>query len=158
MISFYNRHIYEKRILNEVSDIFLNYNNVKLEYSDNRKIIITSKIKNYCIEIELEYSYPFIPPTVKIDNISSFEFYKLPTMRMYNIMSDEKISNIICFCCSSFLNKRNWSPCRKMTKIIDEIIYIINLKKKIYFSILIDKIKNKYLINDINLFQYLFSS
>jgi len=158
MINFYNRHIYEKRILNEVSDIFLNHNNVKLEYSDNRKIIICSKIKNYLINIELEYSYPFVPPTVKIDNMYIFDFYKFPGMRMNNIMNDSQLSNIVCFCCTSFLNKRNWSPCRKMNKIIDEIIEIINLKKKIYFKILIDKIKDKYLINDINLFQYLFSS
>ena len=156
MINNYNRHIYEKRILKELSDIFLQYNNAQIEYSENKKININVKINSYIINFELEYTYPFSVPNIAIDNIFIFDFYKLPTIRMNNIFYGKNITNINCFQCSSHVNKKNWSPCRRFNDIIKEIKNIINIKKKIYFYIIIEKIKNKYLISDIDVFQYLF--
>jgi len=157
MTHLYNQNIYKTRFSSEIMNVLTKYNNIKIEISENKKIVMNVNIQNYNISLELDYYYPFTEPIVLIDNDFISDFYKLPSNRMYQNLADNNLSSNCCFHCSSIISKRNWSPVRKVVDIIEEINNIINIKKKIYFSILINKIKTKYLIDDINIFKYLFN-
>ena len=66
-----------------------------------------------------------------------------------------KYKNKDCLCCDSYDCFDNWSPAIKLSSIVDEIKNIVQFKKAITHILLADKIKKKYLIDDIDINSYL---
>jgi hypothetical protein len=64
--------------------------------------------------------------------------------------------NFDCLCCSSILCPANWTPAIRIIKIIEEAEKIKKYRRLIINRLLAKKIIVKYLISDINLYQWLF--
>jgi ubiquitin-protein ligase len=156
-----NENIESKFILNRLlreSIYFEQYFNSLSVSSHNNYYHILVKDKNnykyneYCFI--LDNNYPFKPPKLLINNIN----YKKFCMRSSNLYYDlfYKISGIRCMCCYNLLAYDKWSPGNKLVDVIKEINTFRQYKKNLIYKIMVDKIKNKYLINDIDLESWLF--
>ena len=63
----------------------------------------------------------------------------------------KKIAGFDCFWCKSFDCKKNWIPLSTLKNVIDEIDNIYKIRKNILNKIIADKIKEKYLLPEIDL-------
>ena len=68
----------------------------------------------------------------------------------------QKMSGLECLCCNNILCKDRWSPSITLIKIINEVNLFRIYKKNIIYKIMADKVKEKYLIQDIDLDSWLF--
>ena len=97
-------------------------------------------------------SYPFAPPKLNIN-------YK-PYMSLlrHNNYTDNlyKYKKIRCFCCETVLCGNNWNPVITIGKIIDEFNAFKKYSKEISHRIIVDVIKRKYLVEDLNLIDWLY--
>ena len=139
------------RISIEIGQLIYEFNNVKIT-KDEKNLNLEINVMNHIINIQLDKSYPFSYPDVLIDYKNICKFYILPSKRMNTILEFNKL----CFCCETILNKNRWSPCMPLLRFINQIYKIIYIKKRIYFYIMIEKIKRKYLNPNIDLFTYIF--
>jgi ubiquitin-protein ligase len=135
---------FEKRIANEFNLLYTRYGNVSI-YLDNKNVSVVSinhDGNNY--SIMLNSLYPFRPPErIAINKTPIKQIYKLHGA----IFSDYLLEyyGADCIICSSFIfNNSKWTPRYKIIDIIDEILNIFLINKKILMRILCDKIRNKY--------------
>ena len=129
----------------ELSEISNEFNVIVYEFIDKKRL---------CYKFVIGISYPFTAPTIFLNNrpYKSFLFGKTK----YEIINLKKLNGIDCFCCDSLTCRDNWSPKHTLTNIIDEIKYYKKIKKDLVLRIIIDIIKRKYLIEDIELCSWLF--
>jgi len=117
------------------------------------EISADSKIHNYGFIVTS--NYPFNPPKIFYQNRPYLDFLKTS----YYPNSSKIFKKIVgqdCFCCHSINCSENWSPAITLSRIIDEVKYIKQKKRHIINKLLADKIKLRYLIDDINLDEWLF--
>ena len=98
--------------------------------------------------------YPFIPPKVAIKGVPHVQYFGLKSARFTNILN--KLTGKMCLCCETILCKNMWSCGCKFSNILDEIKSFRKIIIHIAYKILADKIKDKYLIDDIDLDSWLF--
>ena len=145
---------YSRRVNNERTKY-------KTEYEDklgcwlidhsNNSMSFLKFINDYIVLIDISFpkTYPFRPPTVKINNIDYMDLLKISESWKFDILVNKK-----CLCCSTLLCRNNWHACANIVTLLIEIID--NLELKLRFNELrhVKKIKLKYLIDDIPLEQY----
>ena len=149
--------ILRRRLINEYKQLKIIYNDIHIIYNYNccETIIITiTIICNNKFEFIIDKQYPFIKPNLVINGKPYSEYLPMPTrwLHIYNKMYRNK-----CLCCSSILYNNNWKPPFSIDKIMDEYNNVIITKKNIIIKILCDSIVDKYLYNDIDLGQWLFT-
>jgi hypothetical protein len=113
--------------------------------NDNEAYVLCDNIiPNIDIVLTLKYSrkYPFKPPDVFLNDKNIIEYFRSSQL-FYDDL--HKITNRKCLCCQNLLCKYNWGPMLKTTDIIDEIIYIFRIKKRLVERYLCKKITDKYL-------------
>jgi ubiquitin-protein ligase len=98
-------------------------------------------------------TYPFQPPKIYYNGNSYLDLLRITDNDERNIVRKYKKKD--CLCCDSYDCHDNWSPSINLTSIIDEIKNIVKFKKAIVHILLADKIKEKYLIDDIDINSYL---
>lgn len=117
-------------------------------------MIVDEKFKNNNIySIIFNNNYPFVSPIVKINFDCYYQFLKLNNLSLQIL---KKIHNKDCLCCSSILCSNNWTPTYTINNIIQEIRKNKSYKRDIIYKIMMNRIKDKYLIEDINLDSWLF--
>jgi len=148
----------KKRIKKELLMLYKLYNTVTVSlYKKTIKIsiceIIDNKKQKY--EFIIPEFYPFECPQILFQGMPYIDFLKLNhTLTEYAVI--KKITGQNCFCCHSLNCRVNWSPAITIQKIIEEIYKIKNYKRTMIYKIIADKIKFKYLIEDIDLDCWLF--
>lgn len=142
MISINNDNKYHNIIVSkeESTVIFV----VEKTDTNNKKIVYKFIITN---------NYPYLPPTVYINNKLYGLFLGCPN-KFLNIL--KYIRGIDCFCCASYTCKTNWSPAITLKHIIDESEYNTETKYNIMIKVFLEKIKEQYLNSDIELDSWLF--
>jgi hypothetical protein len=148
----------KKRIKKELEMLYKLYNDVTVSlYEKTFKVSIceiTNKNKQK-YEFIIPECYPFVCPQILYQGFPYIEFLKLNrTLTEYAVI--KKITGQNCFCCHSLNCRDNWSPSTTIQKIIEEIHKIKNYKRLMIYKIIADKIKFKYLIEDIDLDSWLF--
>jgi ubiquitin-protein ligase len=117
-------------------------------------MIVDEKFKyNNIYTIIINNNYPFTAPIVKINFKSYYSFLKLNNKSLHIL---KNIHYKDCLCCSSILCTNNWVPSYTINNIIQEIRKNKSYKRDIVYKIILNKIKEKYLIEDINLDNWLF--
>ena len=116
------------------------------------KFTIIDKLNEYTFIINSKY--PFESPLFHFNKQPYSHYLRLPSQRFSEHL--KKFTSKICFCCSSLSCKYNWSPAIKLIMFIDELNKIRQYKRNIVYKILSDKIKDKYLIDDVDLDSFLF--
>jgi len=152
----------KSRIKNEYKDLSKIYNNVK--------ILWNSELNNVVIEIQkvinddstdtftfvVDRTYPFHSPKFHFNNNPYSHYLRIPSQRFSQHL--KRFTNKSCLCCSSLACKYNWSPAVKLHMFIAELDKIRQYKRNIVYKLLADQVKDKYLIDDVDLDSYLFST
>ena len=112
---------------------------------------------NYTIKYSfmLPQNYPFNPPRININGTNYFDFCNLHTNRFRTVL--QYIKGIDCLCCHSYACKNNWNPGLTLNHIVNQINDYKKLKYYISLKLLLNKIKEKYLIMNIDLDSWLFN-
>jgi hypothetical protein len=105
-------------------------------------------------EFEIPRDYPFVFPILKINGQSYSSYLRIDS----NILREKlyKLKKIECLCCHSYACYNNWKPMATLKIVIDEVKTIRKLRCDIIKKYYADKIKQKYLVQDIDLDSWLF--
>lgn len=126
-----------------------NYSNIK-DYVVKFKNLKDNKYYKFIITSH----YPFKPPKLYI-NDKSISFYHRITNEIFRI-SLRKYTGIQCFCCETILCSNNWGPQFTINDIIKDINHFTEANRQVVIRVIIDVIKRKYLIDDINIVEWLY--
>lgn len=135
--------MYKRRIINEIPELLLHKKNVNINFSDNQ-IELSNLYKTINIQVIINDTYPWKPPPIQLNSILYSEYIKS------NLISDTHI----CLHCESITNKQKWSPSIKVIALFNEIEKFIDYKQYMINMILVKKIKNNFLVDDIPLETY----
>lgn len=150
-----------KRLKRELSIMYKLYEEiyVVIENENQCTVIIYEFLneKRISYKFIITKHYPFICPTVFLNNKMYIEF--LISNQNQHFDDFKKIAGIDCLCCESItsLCKDKWSCRNTLQDIIVEMNHFKNIKRNIVLKLLLDKIKYKYLITDINLGCWVFN-
>jgi len=150
------------RIKNEYKELSKKYKNIKIVWNE--------ELNNVVIEIDqlfndnnmekftfaVDRNYPFHSPKFHYNNEPYSHYLRMPSQRFSELL--KKIVYKKCLCCSSLACKYNWSPAVKLHMFIAELDKIRQYKRNIVYKLLADQVKDKYLIDDVDLDTYLFST
>jgi ubiquitin-protein ligase len=152
---------FRKRLKNELDRMYANYDQIDVEETEKGDAKVTvykiendDKLQTYGFVITRDY--PFRPPVIFFQNRPYLDFLKTRYISKSGTDIFRKITGFNCFCCSSVNCGDNWSPGITLDKIIVEIQFFKKKKRDIVNKILADKIKARYLIDDIDLESWLF--
>ena len=144
-----------KRITREYHDLIKTYNNIEVFY--NYELYLISFViseEDHAYKFTMNIDYPFVPPKIDYKGKPYISFLQMPTQRFQNTL--KQLTKKECLCCDSFCCREKWSPCLTTTHIIAEINNMRRCKKNIILKILIEQIKHKYLLADIDICSYVF--
>jgi ubiquitin-protein ligase len=154
----FNSNCIKRRIKRELEGLYKIYNNITLSINNSElKVsiceIINNKRQKY--DFIMSQNYPFTCPKIFYQNRPYIDFLKVNCTKS-EILLTKKVTGHECFCCHSLNCKDNWSPAITLQKIVNEIYSIKSYKRTMVNKLIADKIKLKYLIDDINLDEWLF--
>ena len=148
-----------RRLQRELTSMSKFYDEFTIEEgktSGEINVIIYELIDNkiVCYKFVINQNYPFVCPAVFLNNrpYKSFLYGKTN----YEYINLKKNFGIECLCCESLTCNANWSPKETLNNIINEIKHYKKIKKNLVYKIIIDIIKRKYLIEDIDLTSWFF--
>ena len=119
----------EKRIRVEIGKLQYNVN-----YTGNIVSYFNDKI-NALVEINV-FKYPFICPSITINNYSYYSFLHCKFVKEMKYLS----KNNDCFCCRSLTCDKNWNLMVSLENINNEIEKVINLNRRAFDLFLCSKI------------------
>jgi hypothetical protein len=129
--------------------------NVSVQYPRNYCIInVFCKINNKNYKFIVSNSFPFTPPKIEIQS-KPYSYY----LNFYSIKFKDlyfKHRGLPCFCCVTKTCVTNWSPSITFIDIIDETIQYHNECREISHMVIVNVIKRKYLIDDIDIISWLY--
>lgn len=153
----------KKRIKRELEKLDENCSLISIEVEKNDKDIsrqckpvlnIYDNSNGLIYSLTLDTNYPFSSPKVQINYRTYYEFLRVGISSFSENL--KKIYKINCLCCSSITCGDNWTPAYTTNHIINEIRIFKGYKRDLINKLFADKIKIKYLIDDINLDCWLF--
>jgi len=148
----------KKRLIYECMNLNVHdHYNMQIFYKEaNACIHVIETVDNRKIHYEFEIlpDYPFVCPKIVYQGRPYKEYLRMKSEIEFKLITS--VSNKNCFCCSSYCCNGKWSPCITIKKLIEEIKTVAKTKRDIINKWLSDKIKKKYLIEDIDLDSWLF--
>jgi len=130
-----------------------NNNNINLHFIINITIILKDEGNVY--KFELSSDYPFRAPKKFTINYTPYlNYLKIDSKK--TMLELKKYKGIGCLCCSSINCASIWSPSTDIVRCINEFKEFKQYRRDIINKLLAEKITNRYLINDINLLEWLF--
>ena len=158
ILSQFSSKCISKRIKRELDGLYKLFIDIDVSIeNDNLKIVI-KEINNkykFMYGFLITQNYPFSPPKIFFQNKPYYDFLKGNYTESQISFIKEKTGKQ-CLCCSSYSCHYNWTPAVTINKIINEINIIKVLKRHIINMILTNKIKKKYLVDDIDLLSFLY--
>ena len=143
-----------RRLKREISIMCKLYQEINVELHRPNEICVNVHDFGISYKFIIGVNYPFVCPIVFLNN----QKYKqiLANKTNYEITYLKKLTGVDCLCCNSLTCSEKWAPNNNLNDIINEIKYCKKIKRDLVFKILTDKIKEKYLNSDIDLFSFLF--
>lgn len=150
---------FEKLVLNELlspESVSVKLEETKRSFTTNYIVTFYSSVHNKYFEFIISSDYPFKPPKLNL-NFKPYSY-----LYYLNSKSPEfkdklmKYKNIRCFCCISKLCNDNWSPGYTIQHVMDEVDAFKNICLDIVKVVIVNVIKRKYLIEDIDIIKWLF--
>jgi ubiquitin-protein ligase len=127
----------------------------EIQRIDNEFIVnIKNLINNKNYEFKISNNHPFKPPKLFIDKKLINFNHKVASEKFQNSLL--KYSGIECFCCQTILCSNNWSPQFTFKDIIHDINRYCDARHQVVVRIILDVIKRKYLIDDVNITEWLY--
>lgn len=149
-----------RRLITELQQMYPLYTQITAEMDDDKKLTVTvydippdNQLQQYSFVISEHY--PFRAPAIFYQNRPYIDFLRVNPSGTSLL---RKLFGQNCFCCSSINCGENWGPAMKLSAIINEVRTIKMKKRAIIYKMCADIIKRKYLIADVNLDGWLFST
>ena len=105
-------------------------------------------------EFKLSAQYPFREPKL-ILNGKPYEEYLRPNSLAFKQALIRYTGNY-CLCCKSMLCKQTWAPIMLLRDIFKEVEEFHSICRRVSNNVLVNVIKRKYLIDDINLIEWMY--
>jgi len=158
LLQFKNTAI-RSRLKREITNMYALFNTIILNINEKNELIVTiSEVindKKQKYKFIISNHYPFSCPQIFFQNKPYRDFLTFNYLKEQSVLF-KKITGKGCFCCHSFICNNNWSPAITLNLIIREINDIKKQRRNFINKILTDKIKFKYLIDDIDIESWLF--
>jgi hypothetical protein len=136
-------------ILKNDDDIDLTKN-----YAEDFNVTIKNCLDNRLYTFIISPNYPFLAPRLEINNKPYSHYFRFRNNEFQKIFY--KIKGERCFCCESLLCENNWVPQITLNKIMYEVDLFHKECREIAYRVIINVIKRKYLIDDINILEWLY--
>jgi ubiquitin-protein ligase len=129
---------------------------VEVKNIDNNEynVIIKNLFYKKNCEFKISSNHPFKPPKLFIDNKLISFHHKTDSENFKNSLI--KHTGIECFCCETILCNNNWSPEFTLKDIIYDIYKYRDARHQVVIRTIVDVIKRKYLVDDINIIEWLY--
>jgi len=147
----------KRRLIHEYEELLMKYDIIFVSESNKTKYLINIDImdkKNNTLSFHYGENYPFVSPLVLYNGAPIECSFLLPSQRFHETYY--KLYKETCFCHNLFTRPCNWSPSLTTSKLINVFSEMQNKQFNIMYKIFADKIKQKYLVNDIDLDSWLF--
>lgn len=158
------------RIKNEILKILnsgfcdsndISINSVTDSDSNNYCLIYINNVKNKKIyKFNITSSYPYLPPKLEIQLYPYIEFKPYNYYLNFHSLDFKnklyKHKGTKCFCCYTKICPENWTPTITFLDVINETIHYHNVCREIADRVMVDVIKRKYLIDDIDIITWLY--
>jgi hypothetical protein len=146
------QEINKKKMIKSYDNISIN----KIVDGSNKEyhINIKSDIDKRHYKFIIPLNYPFFPPRLKLNNKPYSHYIKFHSAEFNEMYYKYKGNK--CFCCESVLCSNNWSPEITIDKIMEEVESFHNECREIADIVIVNVIKRKYLIDDINILEWLY--
>lgn len=170
-----NRGTVKRRLTNELVELQKQGAYINVEYCSNNcsnnlvnnsinseiqksyiTVTVVLKENNIVYQFDILTDYPFKPPTRAKINYYDYRSNYLQIQSQKTIKELKEFIPFECLCCSILLCHANWTPCIRIITLIQEAEKIRKYRRIIINRLLAKKIIEKYLISDINLYQWLF--
>ena len=147
----------QKRITNEINKFLISGKEDELgcwlinhDDSDMIFYMYLSEDKYVTIKINYPRDYPFKAPKVFINNHDYISLLRIEEKWKLDFLGPDK-----CLCCSSMTCANNWCAARTTFQLLDEIKNNLTFKIRLNEIAHVRKIRDKYLIDDIPLENFL---
>tara|TARA_B110000285_G_scaffold224506_1_gene281438 strand:+ start:174 stop:701 length:528 start_codon:yes stop_codon:yes gene_type:complete len=162
-LSFISPRNVSRRLTNEIKEILktnkYEADDITIEpcgptYSPNTYIIsFYDSYENKTFKFNI-CNYPFTMPKFTINSKPYHEYLRIRSIAFGRALN--KYTKKMCLCCDSKMCYANWSPKYKFMDVITEFKVNEKLCQKIVRIILLNVIKRKYSLEDINLIDWLY--
>lgn len=157
------RNRIKNEILKLINSGYCNSENIYIEndlYNINNQhmycvIHIQCNINKKYYKFNITNSYPFSPPNVEIQ-LKPYIYYLQFNSEYFKKLFYKNKGRNMCFCCYTKTCHINWSPSVTLLDLIKETIEYANLCREISHIVLVNIIKRKYLIDDIDIISWLY--
>jgi len=139
----------------ECKNIYKNSNS-NISNNINFHFIITIMLESdtNIYKFEIPSDYPFRgPKKITINYKPYINYLKIQSNKTMKELQLYK--GIGCLCCNSISYASKWNLSTNIVSCIDEFKLFMQYRRDIVNKIIVEKIKNKYLLNDINLLEWL---
>jgi len=145
----------KKRVKCEYIKLKKCYKNVSMDFIDGEFVLRLISNNNNHYKIFISENYPFVPPKqVIINGTLHNKFFRIISPRLTSILKG--FCKLECLCCASYLCISNWTPKLGVEDLVIQFEEFKNIKSYIYTKILVDQIKLKNGINDVDILSWLF--
>ena len=158
VISGIKPNSFKRRITKELEKMYPLYDQIDVEINDKGKVEITvyeitaeSIIHKYAFV--LNEMYPFRTPAIFFQSRPYLEYLRIRDTQSHLL---KRITGKNCLCCHSLNCGDNWSPSMTLNSIIDEVRWVKLKRRDMLNKVFADVIKRKYLIDDVDLYSWLF--
>ena len=128
------------RVNNEINNLFNQCEFISIERLQTGIAIKIIKNENI-YEMVLLTDYPFtVPINVKVNGFDYKKSLFTSSNKILNYL--KTIYNIKCLCCHTIICSE-WTPCKNIGSIINEIIGFSKIKKEIKLRLICDMVRNK---------------
>ena len=146
---------FRKRVKREIESMYSMYEHIEVRIWETDKMMVSICDSTYKYRFVITNNYPFKGPTTFFQDRPYIEFLRTNYPPSMLDIFQKITGKQSCFCCTSLNCTNNWRPVSKLIHIIEEIHTIQKQKRDIINVLLADKIKQKYLIDDIDLNSWL---
>lgn len=147
-----------KRELEEMKriQIFIDDDEIIIEKYNKEEfyLLIKNNTDKRLYKFIIPPNYPFKAPRLEINYKPYSHYLRFQSLKFQDLFY--KYKGRKCFCCDSILCADNWGPQIKLSNIMDEVDIYHKQCREIVDRVIINVIKRKYLIDDINIVEWLY--
>lgn len=150
-----------RRIKNELyimkkNNIFINSEDITITNTNKKdfNVIIKNVKDGRLYNFSIPSNYPFNPPGLYLNNKPYAYYIKFHYDAFKEIY--QKYKGFKCFCCETILSQDKWHTQKTLNDIINEVNNFYSKTCEISHMVIIEVIKQKYLIPDINILEWIY--
>ena len=142
---------------------------MKLSLKDISKIKSKKDLNKYDLDKPIFLENYLFHYLILFDNLKALKLMKFPVYKTdvnnyngFHLAAYNEFYDILeyfigqkCLCCSTLMCRNNWGPQKNLKNILQEILKTFNTKQRVIEYLHVKKIKDKYLIDDIPIFDFI---